>query len=162
VIGEVDAHEAEAITRSVFCSGKVYYDLLEQRRAGGHTSVALVRLEQIYPFPIQEYQATLAGYPNAKAVVWCQEEPQNQGAWYQIRHRLQESLDGRSLLYAGRAGAAAPATGIHELHALQQQALVQAALQATVTQGDARATTRAPARPSAVAGKSKSTRKLSS
>jgi 2-oxoglutarate dehydrogenase E1 component len=164
VIGEVDDHDPEAITRIVFCSGKVYYDLLEQRRADGVGHVAIVRLEQLYPFPILEYQATLARYPNAKDVVWCQEEPQNQGAWYQIRHRLQESLDGRSLLYAGRAGAAAPATGIHELHAQQQQALVQAALQATTTEGDASTTARLTVRTRAGTGtgKPKSTRKMTS
>ena len=76
------------------------------------TEVALVRVEQLYPFPVPEMEAVLAKYPNAREVVWCQEEPQNQGAWYQIRHRLQTLVGKRELLYAGRAPAAAPATGI--------------------------------------------------
>ncbi len=129
VIDEVDAIDVAQVTRVVFCSGKVYYDLLEQRRAEQLRHVAIVRLEQLYPFPADEYAAVLARYPAAHEVVWCQEEPQNQGAWYQIRHRLQEPLiDLDGLFYAGRAGAAAPATGIHQLHVEQQQELVRSAL----------------------------------
>ncbi len=91
--------------------------------------VALVRVEQLYPFPTDEYQSLIARYANAREVVWCQEEPQNQGAWYQIRHRLQATLGpGHSLHYAGRDSAAAPATGVHALHLKEQQALVRAAL----------------------------------
>jgi len=90
-----------------------------------------VRIEELYPFPIEEYARTIARYPNATEIVWCQEEPQNQGAWYQIRHRLQDPLTERhQLFYAGRPGAAAPASGIHALHVRQQQALVAAALAA--------------------------------
>jgi 2-oxoglutarate dehydrogenase E1 component len=115
----------------VFCSGKVYYDLLEFRRSEGLDRVAIVRIEELYPFPIEEYAETVARYPRANEIVWCQEEPQNQGAWYQIRHRLQEPLSDRhELFYAGRPGAAAPASGIHALHVRQQQALVSAALAA--------------------------------
>ncbi|HEY5655466.1 MAG TPA: 2-oxoglutarate dehydrogenase E1 component, partial [Woeseiaceae bacterium] len=109
--------------------GKVYYDLVESRQVHGIADVALVRIEQLYPFPIEEYAEELARYPNAKEVVWCQEEPQNQGAWYQVRHRLQEALqEEHQLFYAGRPGAAAPASGIYKLHLQQQQALVEAAL----------------------------------
>ena len=91
--------------------------------------MAIVRIEQLYPFPIEQYAELLAGYPHADDIVWCQEEPQNQGAWYQIRHRLQEALsDEQQLFYAGREGAAAPASGIYKLHLQQQQALVEAAL----------------------------------
>ena len=79
----------------MFCSGKVYFDLLKARRKEGLRDVALVRIEQLYPFPSEEYEAILNRYPNAREVVWCQEEPQNQGAWYQIRHRLQELALGR-------------------------------------------------------------------
>jgi 2-oxoglutarate dehydrogenase E1 component len=83
----------------------------------------------LYPFPIDQYASAIASYPNARTVVWCQEEPQNQGAWYQIRHRLQRPLsDSHELCYAGRPGAAAPASGIHKLHVRQQEALVAAAL----------------------------------
>ena len=120
---------AKGIKRLVFCSGKVYYDLQEARELHSLTNVALVRIEQLYPFPIDEYAAAIAMYPNADDIVWCQEEPQNQGAWYQIRHRLQEPLqDKQQLYYAGRTGAAAPASGVFKLHTQQQQALVEAAL----------------------------------
>ena len=84
------------MTRVVFCSGKVYFDLAEHRRNEGITNVAIVRIEELYPFPIEEYARVITRYRNAKEVVWCQEEPQNQGAWYQIRHRLQEPLGQRT------------------------------------------------------------------
>ena len=92
VIGEIDDLQASKVRRVVFCSGKVYFDLLEARRAEELRDVAIVRVEQLYPFPSEDYAAALRHYPNATEVVWCQEEPQNQGAWYQIRHRLQEPL----------------------------------------------------------------------
>jgi 2-oxoglutarate dehydrogenase E1 component len=129
VIDEIDPIEPARVNRLVLCSGKVYYDLLERRRADQATGIALVRIEQLYPFPAEEHQAVLERYANARDVVWCQEEPQNQGAWYQIRHRLQAGIgERRQLLYAGREGAAAPATGIHALHQREQEALVAAAL----------------------------------
>ncbi|MCC7257330.1 MAG: 2-oxoglutarate dehydrogenase E1 component, partial [Gammaproteobacteria bacterium] len=129
VIDEIDEIDATAVTRLVACSGRVYYDLLEARRKHQATGVALVRIEQLYPFPAREFGAVLAHYPQARELVWCQEEPQNQGAWYQIRHRLQERLGrGQELFYAGRPAAAAPAPGVFQLHVLQQQALVDAAL----------------------------------
>jgi 2-oxoglutarate dehydrogenase E1 component len=131
------------VQRVVFCSGKVYFDLLEQRTRHELRDIPLVRIEQLYPFPTDEYAAVLKHYPNAREIVWCQEEPQNQGAWYQIRHRLQGPLSTRhTLLYAGRAPAAAPATGIHELHEEQQLALVEAALRATAIEDTAQETAR--------------------
>jgi 2-oxoglutarate dehydrogenase E1 component len=143
VIGEIDELPVAEVRRVVFCSGKVYFDLLKTRRQEGRRDVALVRIEQLYPFPSQEYQAVLGRYPNAGEVVWCQEEPQNQGAWYQIRHRLQElELGRRPVLYAGRAPAAAPATGISKIHELEQQRLVATALHASATEESARETTR--------------------
>jgi 2-oxoglutarate dehydrogenase E1 component len=143
VIGETDELNAKDVRRVVFCSGKVYFDLLKARREEGRQDVALVRIEQLYPFPNDEYQAALARYPAAREIVWCQEEPQNQGAWYQIRHRLQELATGRrDVLYAGRAPAAAPATGIGKIHTLEQQALVAAALHATTTEESGRDTQR--------------------
>jgi 2-oxoglutarate dehydrogenase E1 component len=153
VIGESDDLPAQAVRRVVFCSGKVYFDLLKARRKDGIRDVALVRIEQLYPFPAEDYEAVLARYPNLREVVWCQEEPQNQGAWYQIRHRLQEPLGQRRIvLYAGRAPAAAPATGIGKIHDAEQQSLINAALHATATEDSARETTRltpdaAPAAP---------------
>jgi len=149
VIDEVDEVDAKQIDRVVFCSGKVYFDLLDSRRSDGLRNVAVIRVEQLYPFPSEEYAAILDKYENAREIVWCQEEPQNQGSWYQIRHRLQAPLGPKDkLLYAGRAPAAAPATGILKMHAEQQQALVDAALRATSTEESLRQTVRlkAPAR----------------
>jgi 2-oxoglutarate dehydrogenase E1 component len=155
VIGEVDDLPPPQVERVVFCSGKVYFDLLRARRKEGLRDVALVRIEQLYPFPNDEYQAILGRYANAREVVWCQEEPQNQGAWYQIRHRLQELVMGRRpVLYAGRAPAAAPATGIPKIHELEQQALVTAALHSTITEESARETTRLTAPPGTALRKS--------
>ena len=135
LIDEVDALEPLKVRRIVLCSGKVYYDLLEQRRAEHIEDVAVIRVEQLYPFPSGEYEAILDRYAAAREVVWCQEEPQNQGAWYQIRHRLQEKLGSeQALLYAGRSGAAAPAAGIFQLHVEQQRDLVQAALRSSATE----------------------------
>jgi 2-oxoglutarate dehydrogenase E1 component len=143
VIGEIDDIPAPQVQRVVFCSGKVYYDLLKARRREALRDVALVRIEQLYPFPSEEYQAVFNRYPEVREVVWCQEEPQNQGAWYQIRHRLQELVLGRRpVLYAGRSPAAAPATGIGKIHEMEQQALVAAALHSTTTEESARETTR--------------------
>jgi 2-oxoglutarate dehydrogenase E1 component len=148
VIGEVDELPAQDVRRVVFCSGKVYFDLLKARRKEALRDVALVRIEQLYPFPGDEYQAVLNRYPNAREIVWCQEEPQNQGAWYQIRHRLQELVMGRRpVLYAGRSPAAAPATGIHKIHEIEQQTLVAAALHSTTTEESSRETTRLTAAP---------------
>jgi 2-oxoglutarate dehydrogenase E1 component len=143
VIDEIDDIKPSAVTRVVLCSGKVYFDLLKARREAKTESVAIVRIEQLYPFPSDEYEAVLRKYSNAKEIVWCQEEPQNQGSWYQIRHRLQSKLDDQhELLYAGRAGAAAPATGIAALHEQQQKNLVTAALQGIPPEETSRQTMR--------------------
>ncbi len=132
VIDEIDDIKPADVQRIVFCSGKVYFDLLRARRAAAQRDVAIVRIEQLYPFPVDEYQATLARYPKAQDIVWCQEEPQNQGAWYQIRHRLQELAgERRPVYYAGRAPAAAPATGLAKIHEVEQQRLVLTALSAS-------------------------------
>jgi len=141
VIDEVEDLPVQQVRRVVACSGKVYFDLLKARRKEGIRDVALLRVEQLYPFPSEEYEAALRRYPNAREVVWCQEEPQNQGAWYQIRHRL-DALSRRPVLYAGRAPAAAPATGILKIHEMEQQTLIEAALRATVTEESGRDTTR--------------------
>jgi 2-oxoglutarate dehydrogenase E1 component len=130
LIDEVDDHAPAQVQRVVFCSGKVYFDLLKQRRNEAMRHIALVRIEQLYPFPVDEYQAVLARYANATDLVWCQEEPQNQGAWYQIRHRLQDLAGARTVYYAGRAAAAAPATGLSKIHEAEQRRLVETALNA--------------------------------
>jgi 2-oxoglutarate dehydrogenase E1 component len=145
VIDEIDDIKPSAVTRVVLCSGKVYFDLLKARREAKGDSVAIVRIEQLYPFPSDEYEAVLRKYSNAREIIWCQEEPQNQGSWYQIRHRLQAKLgDKHELLYAGRAGAAAPATGIAALHEQQQKNLVTAALQGVPPEETSRQTMRIP------------------
>ncbi|MEM9172830.1 MAG: 2-oxoglutarate dehydrogenase E1 component [Pseudomonadota bacterium] len=129
IIDEIDPLEAKQVNRIVFCSGKVYYDLLEQRRSAGISDVAIVRVEQLYPFPVDEYAQVISDYPNADEIIWCQEEPRNQGAWHQIRHRLQQPLRSRHVLhYTGRGASAAPAAGIPKLHTLQQTQLVERAL----------------------------------
>jgi 2-oxoglutarate dehydrogenase E1 component len=143
VIDEHDAIQPARVKRLILCSGKVYYDLIEQRRIEQLSDVAVVRIEQLYPFPVDEYQAVIERYANARDVVWCQEEPQNQGAWYQIRHHLQARLGpAHTLLYAGRQSAAAPATGIHALHVQEQRALVHAALNSSETEQTPRETHR--------------------
>jgi 2-oxoglutarate dehydrogenase E1 component len=133
VIPEIDPIvPAPDVRRVVLCSGKVYYDLLAERREQGIRDVALVRLEQLYPFPDRSLPPVLAAYPRAK-VVWCQEEPQNMGAWHFIDRRIEgvlERLDvaARRPAYVGRAEAASPATGLAKIHASEQAALVRAAL----------------------------------
>jgi 2-oxoglutarate dehydrogenase E1 component len=129
VIGEVDELDAKAVERVVFCSGKVYYELLDQRRKNELDNVAIVRIEQLYPFPEQELQAVLKEYQHVKQFVWCQEEPQNQGAWYCSQHNFRAAIpEGTYLTYAGRKASAAPAVGYMSLHVKEQQALVTQAL----------------------------------
>ena len=129
VIGESDALDVAGVKRVVMCGGKVYYDLLEARRARGLTDVAILRLEQIYPFPRDQFAAALAPYTAATQFIWCQEEPQNQGAWDQIKHRFHRLLaDNRHVCYAGRAISAAPAVGHRNVHVEQQERLIDEAL----------------------------------
>jgi 2-oxoglutarate dehydrogenase E1 component len=129
VIGEIDALEPKQVTRIVACSGKVYYDLLIARRERRLDATAIVRLEQLYPFPHKQFAAEMRRYPNALEVVWCQEEPQNQGAWYQTQHYLEENMRAdQRLSYAGRPSAAAPAGGSLSRHGQRQKALVDQAL----------------------------------
>ena len=117
------------VKRVVLCSGKVYYDLLEDQHKRGQDDVAIVRIEQLYPFPRTLLSAELKRYSGAKEVVWCQEEPQNQGAWYQIRHHLNAcTSDKQELHYAGRARSPAPAVGHFAQHVEEQLKLVADAL----------------------------------
>jgi 2-oxoglutarate dehydrogenase E1 component len=129
VIPEIDQLDAKKVTRVVLCCGKVYYDLLQKRRDDGLDNVAIIRIEQLYPFPKKALIRELEKYPQAKTIIWCQEEPQNQGVWYSSQHNIKDCLHSdQSLYYAGRGFAAAPAVGSPYLHAQQQQALVDQAL----------------------------------
>ncbi|EKT59512.1 2-oxoglutarate dehydrogenase E1 component [Providencia sneebia] len=129
VISEIDDINPKNVKRVVLCSGKVYYDLLEQRRKNGQTDVAIVRIEQLYPFPHEDIQQALAPYAHVKDFVWCQEEPLNQGAWYCSQHNFREAIPaGANLRYAGRAASSSPAVGYTSVHQEQQQALVNDAL----------------------------------
>jgi 2-oxoglutarate dehydrogenase E1 component len=128
-IPEIDDIDVKAVQRVVMCSGKVYYDLLQQRRKVQKNDVAIIRIEQLYPFPENEVQEILAQFTNAKELVWCQEEPMNQGAWYPTRHRFEACVrDGQRLTFAGRDLSASPAVGQMALHLQQQAELVHQAL----------------------------------
>ena len=130
VISETDASvKADAVRKVVLCSGKVYYDLLGARRERELADVALLRVEQLYPFPHKALEAELKKYPNASQIVWCQDEPQNQGAWFFVQHHINEALkDGQRLSYAGRPASASPAVGYYDKHYAQQKDLLAAAL----------------------------------
>ena len=133
IIPEVDEHEAADVTRMVMCSGKVYYDLLDQRRVAELADTVIIRIEQLYPFPQDDLNELMGRYPNLTDVVWCQEEPMNQGAWYCSQHHMRRSLgehNNRSLnlRYAGRDASAAPACGYMSTHAQEQKQLVADAL----------------------------------
>ena len=129
VIGETDAIDPAQVARVVLCSGKVYYDLLEARRGRGLDDLAILRLEQLYPFPDAQLRADLAPYTAARQFIWCQEEPQNQGAWDQIKHRLVQLLPAAGpLFYVGRSASAAPAVGLRAVHVEQQERLIDEAL----------------------------------
>jgi 2-oxoglutarate dehydrogenase E1 component len=129
VIGDRGPGDAEEIKRVVFCSGKVYYDLAEKRDAENIRSVAVMRAEQLYPFPEDDLRGFVNEFPNATEVVWCQEEPQNQGAWYQIRHHLQACIsEQHELKYVGRPHSASPAAGYYTAHLEEQQQLVDEAI----------------------------------
>lgn len=129
LIPEQDEQDIQQVKRVVLCCGKVYFDLLAERRERGQTDVALVRVEQLYPFPYEELEAELKRYAHVQQVVWCQEEPLNQGAWFVTNHRLIKCLaPGQKLGYAGRQAFAAPASGFLGLHNMQQQKLVEDAL----------------------------------
>ena len=128
VIPESKPLKADKVKRVIACSGKVYYDLVKHREAKGSEDVAIIRVEQLYPFPHKAFAAELKKYPNAADVVWCQDEPQNQGAWFFIQHNIHENMkDGQKLGYAGRAASASPAVGYSHLHQDQQKALIEAA-----------------------------------
>ncbi|VAW60766.1 2-oxoglutarate dehydrogenase E1 component [hydrothermal vent metagenome] len=129
VIDEVDDLNADNIKRIIMCSGKVYYDLLIQRRQAGLEQVVITRIEELYPFPDIALNAVLKKYKNAEQLIWCQEEPKNQGAWDYFEPRFAAKLDHHSMVeYVGREPSAAPAVGSAKIHAQQQKKLVKEAL----------------------------------
>jgi len=156
VISERDAAiDPKQVTRLVVCSGKVYFDLAKARTEKKLSDVAIIRLEQLYPFPHKAIAAELKKYPKLEEVVWCQDEPQNQGAWFFVQHNLLENMsdgmklaysgrpqgawffvqhnllenmsDGMKLAYSGRPASASPACGYAHLHQEQQKSLLNAA-----------------------------------
>ena len=129
VIGEVDKSiEAKKVTRVLACSGKVYYELVNARRERKAGDVAIIRVEQLYPFPHKAFAAELKKFPNAGELIWVQDEPQNQGYWFQIQHNLLENmLPGQKLAYAGRPASASPAVGYMEKHTAQLKELLNTA-----------------------------------
>ncbi len=138
VISEIDTIAADAqVRRLILCSGKVYYDLLEARREKQINDIALVRMEQYYPFPAREVELAIAQYQNAE-VVWVQEEPQNMGAWSFVAPRITEVMEslGRAgkLRYVGRKEAASPAAGYLKIHTREQQALIADAITLTLAE----------------------------
>ena len=129
IIGEIDPHDPAGISRAIVCAGKIYYDLLEARRKSGLSHIAILRVEQLYPFPDEAFTEVLSRYGNLKELVWCQEEPENQGAWHQIKHRFFGHLENRiALVYAGRPMCPAPAVGQFHRHLEEQKQVVQDAL----------------------------------
>jgi len=129
VISEQKAEvNPDKVKRVIACSGKVYYDLVKKREEKKSNDVAIIRVEQLYPFPHKAFANELKKYPNATDLVWCQDEPQNQGAWFFVQHYIHENMqDGQRLGYAGRPASASPAVGYAHLHQEQQKTLLDQA-----------------------------------
>jgi 2-oxoglutarate dehydrogenase E1 component len=137
VIGDAEPLAAGNVRRVVVCSGKVYYDLSAYRSEQKIADIAIIRLEQQYPFPHADFKREVARYPNATEVVWCQEEPQNQSAWYRLRAYMRADIgDKQVLAYAGRPISASPAVGYLAKHLEQQKAVVEEAFAATLRSGE--------------------------
>ena len=137
VLPEIDSINHEQVTRLVLCGGKVYYDLLDQRRKLGQEHIAIVRIEQLYPLPEERILAEIDKYPNLEEIMWAQEEPLNQGAWYYLAPELFRMVvpaptKAKIITPSARPAAAAPATGSPKLHTEQQKALIAEALGVTV------------------------------
>jgi 2-oxoglutarate dehydrogenase E1 component len=129
VIGDAEIANPETVKKLILCSGKIYYELIEKRRTVSAEEAAIIRIEQLYPFPSVLLQTELEKYPNIEDIIWCQEEPMNQGAWYSSQHHIRSVLrEDLYLRYVGRPASAAPAVGYGHLHAQQQRELVEEAL----------------------------------
>jgi 2-oxoglutarate dehydrogenase E1 component len=136
LIPDSTTRDPKKVRRVVACSGKVYYDLAAGAEERGINDVALVRVEQLYPFPRAALSAELKRFPAAKEFVWCQEEPMNQGAWYQIHHHLRACMSAKhALSYAGRTRSPAPAVGHYQTHRIEQDKLVEDALVSALDHG---------------------------
>jgi 2-oxoglutarate dehydrogenase E1 component len=137
VLGETEKVVAKNVKRVILCCGKVYFELAAYRRENGIADVAIVRLEQLYPFPHADFKAALAKFPNAREIVWCQEEPQNQGAWYRLRAYFRaDALPKQVVAYAGRPVAATTAVGYMSLHVGRQKKLVEDAFGPALSEGE--------------------------
>jgi 2-oxoglutarate dehydrogenase E1 component len=137
VIGEIDKLAPRKVTRVLACSGKVYYELLAYRREHKLDHIAIVRLEQQYPFPHADFTQAISQFPDAREVVWVQEEPQNQGAWYRLRAYLRADIpDAMVLAYAGRAISASPAVGYAARHLAEQKQLIEDAFAPQLKSGE--------------------------
>jgi len=137
VIGEMEKLVAKNVRRVIVCTGKVYYELLAYRREHGIHDVAIIRMEQLYPFPHADFKAALTRFPKATEVVWCQEEPQNQGAWYRLRAYFRaDALPNQVVAYAGRPVSASTAVGYMSKHLERQQKLVADAFAPDLSEGE--------------------------
>jgi 2-oxoglutarate dehydrogenase E1 component len=127
-----DIEDPKSITKIVMCSGKVFYDLVQKRNDKKLKNIAIIRIEQLYPFPYDDLEEILTKYQNVNEFIWCQEEPLNQGAWFSHRHRIQRVLDrlgeGNEVNLVSRPAAAAPAVGLMKLHLQQQEDLINEAI----------------------------------
>ncbi len=129
VIDEIDALKPAKITRIILCTGKVYYDLLERRRSEKLNHIAIIRIEQLYPFPAKQLCKIINRYKNIEKYIWCQEEPLNQGAWYSQQHHLKQTLSADSVIEAvTRPASASPAVGNLSIHRQQQQTVIETSL----------------------------------
>jgi 2-oxoglutarate dehydrogenase E1 component len=123
-----DSAAPEKVERLIACSGKVYYDLINRRRENTQENVAIIRIEQLYPFPAEEFQRELSHYPKLKEIVWCQDEPKNQGYWRYLQHYIMKEMStGQQFGYAGRLASASTACGYTATHTRQQKALLDQA-----------------------------------
>ena len=127
-----DDCQKDNVKKIILCSGKVFYDIKKQQNLSEKDDIAIIRIEQLYPFPYDDLEAILNTYPNVDEIVWCQEEPANQGAWFSHRHRIQRVLDrlknNLEITLVSRPAAAAPAVGMMKLHLKQQEELIELAL----------------------------------
>lgn len=129
IINETDKLEFEKIKRIILCSGKIYYDILENRRKNQKNNIAIIRIEQLYPFPYKDLQKQINDYKNVQDFIWCQEEPYNQGAWMYIKEKIKKLIPKEcSLIFIGRNASASPAVGFINIHQKQQKKIIKKAL----------------------------------